>query len=86
MPDTPPEPTPPEDDDLGWVEVQSTCVRRMWYDEFTGRLWLVFVEGNGKPYPFDGFPKQKWKLWLAAPSKGKFFHAHVKDRYRAAGY
>lgn len=76
----------PPADDYGWVEVESTCVRRMHFDEFTGRLWLVFVGGDGTPYPFDGFPKQKWKLWLVAPSKGKFYHAHVKDRYRAAGY
>lgn len=74
---------PPADDDFGWVPLSGTCLARAHYDSFTKRLWLVFREGNGTPYPFVNFPPAKWKGLLAAPSKGTFYHQHIKDRYSA---
>lgn len=70
--------TPPDD----WVSVSSSAVKEVAYDPYTRRLWVRFTSGP-KAYAFDGFPPAKWKLFLAAGSKGTFYHQHIQGRYRA---
>jgi hypothetical protein len=67
-----------------WITVNSSAVAAVAYDEFIRRLWVRFTSGP-KAYQFDGFPKAKWKLFLAAGSKGAFYHQHIQGRYPAAG-
>ena len=37
---------------------------------------------SGGIYQYDNVPLSVYEALLAAPSKGKYFHKHIKDNYR----
>ena len=37
---------------------------------------------SGGIYQYDNVPRSVYEALLAAPSKGKYFHKHIKDNYR----
>ena len=58
----------------------SSVIRRFFYDEAARRLRIVFV--SGEVYDYDGVPPEVEAEFRAAFSKGRFFAARIRDRYR----
>lgn len=65
---------------MEWVPIYSDCIERAAYSG--GTLLLLFAKGS-KVYQYDGVPLEVWMDFLAAPSKGIFYHLHIKGKYRA---
>jgi lysyl-tRNA synthetase class 2 len=57
----------------------STAVEHVGYDETAGELYVTFVGGGA--YTYYEVPKRVYNAFRAAPSKGQFFNAWIKDRY-----
>jgi len=64
---------------LLWVPVLSTDLSHARYDPDAGVLRIRFHSGG--VYEYYGVPRRAYDLLLAAPSKGKYFHQHIKGRY-----
>lgn len=58
----------------------SAAIRRYSYDAQTHILFVTFVDGETYAY-FDA-PEALYQDFRAARSKGAFFAARVRDRYR----
>jgi len=58
----------------------STAIRDFRYDPAARRLYVWFVSGGDYVY-FD-VPPRVYGGFLAAESKGRYFHEAVLDRYR----
>ncbi|HYP87251.1 MAG TPA: KTSC domain-containing protein [Polyangiaceae bacterium] len=54
-------------------------MRSIGYDRPTATLEIQF-EGGGV-YRYQGVPVEIWQGLRQAASKGKFFQAHVRDRF-----
>ena len=59
-------------------DVVSSAVSRIEFASGTMDVWFV---GSGGPYTYYGVPEQVYRAFLSAPSKGRFFNDHIKDRY-----
>lgn len=57
----------------------STVIRSFRYDERTRELDVVFR--TRRRYVYEGVPRRIHAAMKAAPSKGRFFNRHVRDRY-----
>jgi len=57
----------------------STVVRHISYDEAARELHVTFT--SGEIYTYYHVPKPVHAAFRAAASKGRFFNAHIKDRY-----
>ena len=60
--------------------VESSAIRRIGYSEAAQELRVVFAETGS--YTYLAVPKHIYDAFLRAPSKGQFFNAHIRDRYR----
>ncbi len=60
----------------------STVIRRFDYDASTHALDIQFV--SGRRYRYFDVPERVAEQMRAAPSKGRFFNARLRDRYRFA--
>lgn len=60
-------------------KVESTTVDSVGYDAKAGILELEFC--SGAVYQYLGVAAQEYREFLAAPSKGKYFNLHIRDRY-----
>jgi hypothetical protein len=58
---------------------QSSAIVDTDYDDDRSKLYVTFV--GGKTYVYDGVPQDTYDELLAAPSMGKFFNNHIRDRY-----
>ncbi|MEA2938039.1 MAG: hypothetical protein QOC56_1543, partial [Alphaproteobacteria bacterium] len=56
----------------------STAILRIDYRASPRELLVTFV--SGKIYAYDGVAERVYAAFLAAPSRGKFFNAHIRDR------
>lgn len=61
------------------MTVQSSNLRAVDYD-WGGTLTIEFHSGG--VYQYYGVPHSEYSALLNAPSHGKYFHAHIKNRYR----
>jgi len=61
--------------------VNSTAISQIEYNEQTMQMFVTFRDG-GETYTFCGVPKHIYESFLAASSKGTFYHDHIKDRYQ----
>ena len=61
--------------------VSSTHIRGVGYDPRTSTLAVQFREGG--VYHYHAVPQELHEQFLAAPSKGKFFRAAIKSRFRS---
>jgi KTSC domain len=52
------------------------------YDEKTRTLFASFRGPRGRNYVYEGVPPEDYAALMAAPSKGAWFNAHIRDRYR----
>jgi hypothetical protein len=57
----------------------STVIRRFEYDAATRTLKVTFVSGD--LYAYQDVPTEVADGFRAAFSKGRYFAAHVRDRY-----
>lgn len=60
--------------------VSSSTIRSVGYDSESKTLEIEFE--NGGIYQYFGVPQDVYQRFMSASSKGKFHHAHIKDRYR----
>jgi hypothetical protein len=58
----------------------STSIRKLEYDEDAGVLSVWFL-ASGKRYDYDGVPPELYQDLRRAFSKGRFFNAHIRDRF-----
>jgi hypothetical protein len=58
----------------------SSVIRSYRYDPLQRRLELQFV--SGRRYRYHDVPEETYRAMRAAFSKGEFFNAHIRDRYR----
>jgi hypothetical protein len=58
--------------------VQSSDLQAVDYD-WSGTLTIVFHSGG--VYEYYGVPSFEYDALLNAPSHGRYFHAHIKNRY-----
>ena len=59
--------------------VESTTVYSVGYDAKAGIVELEFR--SGAVYQYLGVPANEYRELLGAPSKGKYFNLHIRDRY-----
>ena len=60
------------------MDVASSAIRSL--DWSGGVLTVRFLETG--TYDYFGVPEGICRAFLDAPSKGAFFNAHIRDRYR----
>ena len=57
----------------------SSVIRRFNYRPETRELEVLFV--TGRRYIYGDVPPQEVERFRQAPSKGRHFNAHIRDRY-----
>ena len=80
-----PGPYPPSRRELtlavdGFSGMPSSVIRKRFYDPGASRLTITFV--TGRIYVYEDVPPDVIADFDAAFSKGQFFNAHIRDRYR----
>jgi lysyl-tRNA synthetase class 2 len=58
----------------------SHVIRRYWYEPGERRLEIVFV--SGRRYRYHDVPEETYQSMKRAFSKGEFFNANIRDRFR----
>ena len=61
------------------VQVDSTAIDEVAYDAAARRLTIRFVHGGR--YTYLDVPPRVVHGLLTAPSHGRYFHDHIRDRY-----
>ena len=61
------------------VHVSSTAIADVAYDAASHRLTIRFAHGGR--YTYLDVPPAVARGLLAAPSHGRYFHDHIRDRY-----
>ncbi len=64
------------------IPVNSSIIVDIGYDPNTMTLELSFTQGT--VYQYFDVPEALYSELLRADSKGKYFHANIKDAYRYA--
>jgi hypothetical protein len=59
--------------------VDSSAMRSAGYDEATRTLEIEFPDGD--VYDYFGVPREIWRAFEDAPSKGLFFSGEIRDRF-----
>ena len=57
----------------------STVIERYDYDPAAQELEVLFT--TGRRYVYRGVPPEEVEAFRAAFSKGRYFNAHIRDRY-----
>jgi len=60
------------------VPVSSSFIAAIGWASGTLQVELL----NGRIYEYYGVPRSVYSAFLSAPSKGKYFNAHVRGHYR----
>ncbi|HRZ18537.1 MAG TPA: KTSC domain-containing protein [Methanofastidiosum sp.] len=61
------------------IDVNSSNIRRLGYDEPSKTLIIVFKSGSA--YEFADVPKEIYEKLLQTPSIGTFFTKYVRDKF-----
>lgn len=72
------------DDNVQYVNVTSSNVYAIGYDPEGQNLFVIFQDptgGPGRKYAYYHVMPDVWAAFQAAPSKGKFVWAHLRDKY-----
>jgi len=59
--------------------VASSMMRSAGYDDAHAVLEIEFVTGT--IYRYHAVPKREWTGLMEAGSKGRYFEAHIRDKY-----
>jgi lysyl-tRNA synthetase class 2 len=62
------------------IEVDSSAIARIEYDAIAHKLEVMFT--TGRVYEYYRVPRSLYDEFIAAPSKGQFFNAYIRDRFR----
>jgi hypothetical protein len=62
---------------MDWVSVSSETVDQIAYEAPNNELHVRFL--GGRHYAYSNVPESVYQSFLAAPSKGRFVHAVLKD-------
>jgi KTSC domain len=65
---------------MEYISVTSSNLRSVAYDEDDEMLEIIFKDGG--TYRYHALPAYIYQNLMNALSKGKYFHQHIKDRYR----
>lgn len=52
--------------------------------EYIGENVVMMTLNNGRRYRILGISEGLFRQWVSAPSKGKFWHSHIRGNYRAS--
>lgn len=63
------------------IEVTSSNIHKIGYDEETSKLGIVFNNDTNQVYEYDNVPKNVYEQLINAESIGHEFHVIVKDLY-----
>ena len=61
---------------IALTQLASSCLAKAFYQEDLSTLQIHFH--NGSVYNYSGLPRPIFDAFLAAPSKGSFFHRHIR--------
>ena len=61
------------------MDVDSEAIAAIDYDEDHTKLLVRFA--SGERYVYVGVPGEVCRAFLAADSRGRFFHAEIRDQY-----
>jgi KTSC domain len=61
------------------AHLASTSLAVATYDAHLSRLQIHFKDGTA--YDYSGVPQSLFHHLLAAPSKGRFFNAYIRNRF-----
>ena len=62
--------------------VVSSMMRSAGYDEAHAVLEIEFITGH--VYRYHAVPRRDWQGLMDAESKGRYFEAHIRDKYPTA--
>ena len=65
---------------MTWLPVESKMFTSIAYDADKQILYLRFQSGD--VYRYFEFPAVEYQAFLGAESRGRFFLAHIRDRFR----
>jgi hypothetical protein len=63
----------------GWVRVQSSNLKAVFYDAASSYLKIEFH--GGRIYGYEQVPTAVHRGLMGAGSKGRYFHANIRNRY-----
>ena len=63
-------------------KIESSNIAEIGYDANSGKLRVRFLSSGGL-YEYDDVPKNIAEDFLLAESKGKYFHANIKNQHHA---
>jgi hypothetical protein len=66
---------------MTWLPLESKMFTSVWYDADKQVLYLRFRK-TGDVYRYFEFPVTEYQVFLDAESRGRFFLAHIRDRFR----
>jgi hypothetical protein len=66
---------------MTWLPLESKMFTSVWYDADKQVLYLRFRK-TGDVYRYFEFPIMEYSAFLDAQSRGRFFLAHIRDRFR----
>jgi hypothetical protein len=66
---------------MTWVPLESKMLTSVWYDTDRQVLYLRFRK-TGDVYRYFELPVTEYQAFLDAESRGRFFLAHIRDRFR----
>lgn len=64
--------------------VESSMITSIGYDQTSCILEVEFK--NGAVWQYPDFPEYMWYEFQSAESKGKYFHANIREQFTPQGY
>jgi hypothetical protein len=61
------------------VQVESEAIAEIAYEAERSTMFVRFVEGQW--YSYFAVSRRVYQAFVAAPSHGRFFHEHIRDKY-----
>jgi uncharacterized protein YraI len=61
------------------AQVESEAIDEIDCDAGTSRMFVRFAHGEW--YTYFAVPASIYEAFIAAESRGRFFHEHIRDRY-----
>ncbi len=58
---------------------RSGAIQRALYDATTEKLTITLV--TGRTYVYEDVPHETYSAFMAAPSQGRFYNAHIRDEF-----
>lgn len=61
------------------VAVASTWITDLAYNRKNKILTMTL--NNGRQFAIEGISRQSFDRWKSSPSKGQYFHQHIRDHF-----